>query len=86
MWHNDEVDMIRHQAITEQREAMKLRAGAQQSQVSQPIGIAGENDLPGISSLRNMMGNIHRDNAWESSHSKNVSETGDAPAAQSDNF
>ena len=66
--------MIRHQAVSEEREAIKRGILPQQSQVSQAIGVAGENDLSGIASLRNMMGNIHHDNARESSHKKKVSE------------
>jgi hypothetical protein len=77
---SDKVNVIGHQAVTEQRQAIKLRILPQQSHVGQPIGVAVENDLSGIASLRNMMGNIHHDNAWKASHNGETIRTSDAPA------
>ena len=72
--NSDQVHVIRHQAVTQQRETVQLRVLPQQLQIGEAIGIAGENDLSGIATLRNMMGNIHRDHARKSSHNEKISE------------
>ena len=42
-----------------------LRRLPQQLDVGDAIAVAGQNYLPGIPTLRNMMGNINHDNASE---------------------
>jgi hypothetical protein len=72
--------VIRHQAVTQQREAIQLRILTQQRHVSQSVRIGGEDDLAGIAALRNMMGNIHRDYTREASHDPKISEMSTAIA------
>jgi hypothetical protein len=56
--HGNQVHMIRHQAVTQQRKTRELRILPQQRKIDHAIGVVGENNLPGISSLRNMMRNV----------------------------
>lgn len=58
MRNYNEMDMIRHKAVPQQRHGVKLRVLAQQLQVGGAIGVAGENDLSRISALRHMMQNV----------------------------
>jgi ABC-type polysaccharide/polyol phosphate transport system ATPase subunit len=66
--NHDAVQRIGHEAVTPQGQTIKLRLLSQQRQVGKAIGIVGENNLSGISPLRNLMGNIRDDDAGESSH------------------
>src|SRR3954462_13360473 len=66
--------VVRHQTISQQREPIQLCILTQQCQVSQAIGIAGENHLSRIPSLGNMMGNANHDNARETSHTEKIPE------------
>ena len=66
--NHDEVYMIGREAVTQQGQTIKLRLLSQQRQVGKTIGIVGENNLSGISPLRNMMGNVRDHDARESSH------------------
>ena len=68
VWDRDQVDVIRHQAIAQQREAVKLGVLPQQLKVGDAIGIADENDLSSISSLGDMMRNVDDYDAGQSSH------------------
>src|ERR1700722_6326823 len=56
--NRDQVHVIRHEAVAQQRESGKLRILAQQLEVSKTLGIAGKNHLSRVPSLRNMMGNV----------------------------
>lgn len=84
MRRSDEVHVVRHQAVAEQRQTIKLRILPQQRQVGQTIGIAGENHLSRVAALRNMMRYAYYDDARESSHpqknSRDVSRSGGGDA------
>ena len=66
--------MIRHEAVAQQAEIVKLRILSQQLKVGDAIGIAGENDLSRIATLRNMVSNAGDHDTRESSHSKKLTE------------
>lgn len=53
---------------------MKLGVVPQQLQISHTIGVAGQNYLPSVPTLSNMMGDINHDNAGEAGHVLKVSE------------
>jgi hypothetical protein len=72
--NSDQVHVIRHQAVSQQRETVNLGVLPQQLKISDAIRIARENDLSRIPPLRNMMGNVDDHNAREPSHSKKISE------------
>jgi len=46
----------------------------QQLQIGAAIRIAGENHLPGIAALRNMMGNVSDNHTGQASHLQKISE------------
>jgi hypothetical protein len=48
---------------------------AQQLEVSDVVRFVGQNYLPGITALRNVMGNIDHNDARQSSHCEKISET-----------
>ena len=66
--YSDQVHMIRHQAVPQQGETVKLGIVLQQLKVSDAIGIAGEDNLPRVSPLRNMMSNVGDYDTRQSSH------------------
>ncbi len=60
--------MIRHQAVTQHSKTLKLGVVPQQLQISGAIAVAAEDDLPGVATLGNMVGNIGHDNTREAGH------------------
>ena len=66
--------MIRHQAVPQQRDTVKVRILSQELKISDAIGVAGENDLSRIPPLRNVMGNVDDHNARQPSHGKTITE------------
>ena len=72
--NSDQVHVIRHQAVAQQRETVQLGVLPEQLQISEAIGIAGENDLSGIPPLRNMMGNVENYDTRQAGHSKKITE------------
>ncbi len=43
-------------------------------QMSRTVGVVGQNDLPGVPTLGNMMGDVNHDNAGEAGHGLKASE------------
>jgi hypothetical protein len=72
--NHDQMHMIRHETVAQQREAVKLRVLPQQLKVGDTVGVVGQNYLPGVPPLRNMMGNVNHDDAREAGHSQKISE------------
>ena len=54
----DQVHVIRHQAVAQQGESVKLRVLPQQLKISDVLGIAGQNHLSRIPPLSNMVGHV----------------------------
>jgi hypothetical protein len=82
--NRDQVHVIRHEAIAQQGESIKLRILPQQLKVSDAIRIAGENHLSRIPPLRNMMGNVDDHDTRQPSHRKKL--TGMTQSAHSDSL
>jgi len=72
--NDDQVHVIRHQAVTQQREAVQYAIVPEELEVSAAVRVIGQNYLPGIPPLRNMMGNVSNDDAGQSSHAQKISE------------
>jgi hypothetical protein len=53
---------------------VKLAVAPQQVQIGSAIIVAGENHLPGVTALSNMMGSISHDHAGETGHGHKISE------------
>ena len=64
----DQMHVIRHQAVTEHRKAVKFRVLPHQLEISNAVGVRRQNDLPGVSPLGNMMRNINHHDASEAGH------------------
>lgn len=61
--NSDQMYMIGHETVAQQRKTVELRLLAQQLQISAAVRFVGKNYLPGIAALRNMMGNIQYNDA-----------------------
>lgn len=72
--NHDQVHMIRHQAVTQQRKTVQFAILPQQLDISAAIRVIAQNHLPGIAALRNMMGNVSNDDTRQSSHAQKISE------------
>jgi hypothetical protein len=70
--NRDQVHVIRHQAVAQQRQSVELRILPQQLKVSNAIRIAGQNHLSRIPPLRNMMGNVDDHDTRQPSHRKKL--------------
>ena len=57
-----EVNVVRHQAIAEQRERVQLHGLTQQIHIDHPLGIRAEDELPRVRALRNVVRNINSNN------------------------
>jgi hypothetical protein len=53
---------------------VELGIFSQQVEISDAVGIVGQNDLSGIATLRNMMWNVDYDDARQPGHGKKISE------------
>jgi hypothetical protein len=53
------MDVIGHQAVAEQRESIELYVLAQEVEINSALGIARQNELPRIATLRYVMRNIN---------------------------
>ena len=65
---DDQMNMIRHETIAQQREMMEVRITPQQIEIHCPVGVVGENELPGIPTLGNVMGYVDNDDTSQASH------------------
>ena len=72
MRNGDQVHMIRHKAVTQQGESVKLRVRPQQFKISDALRIAGKNYLSRVPPLSNMVGNVDDHDTRQPSHRKNL--------------
>jgi hypothetical protein len=84
--YHDQMDVIRHQAITQQSKTMKVGVVPQQLQISKAVPVAGEYYLPGIPTLGNMVGDVRQNDAGEAGHGLKVSERMGVPSKAGRNF
>jgi hypothetical protein len=66
----DQMDMIGHQAVTDDRHSVKFDVFSQRRQVGGTVRIAIQDDAPVISTLSQMVWHINGNHPSESSHSK----------------
>jgi hypothetical protein len=60
--------MVRHQAVTEQAEAMLRSLFPQQAKVHCALGIRVENELPRVAPLGNVVRNVNGNDARQTGH------------------
>ncbi len=60
------MQVVRHQAITDHRQTLDLYRWAQQIQVNHPLHVGGQNELPPIPTLRQVVRHIHPDHPSQS--------------------
>ena len=68
MRNHDQMNVIGHQAVADQRCMMFFRVFPQQVQIYSAIDIAVQDKLPRVSTLRHMMSNLKGYYAGESCH------------------
>jgi hypothetical protein len=64
------MDMIGHEAVTNQRQPVKLNVLPQQGEVGRTIRIAIQDEAPAVSTLGQVVWRIDGNNPSESSHGK----------------
>jgi hypothetical protein len=69
VWHGNEMNVIRHQAIADQLYPVSLDALPQQIEVDAPLSITFENEATRIAALSYVMGNAWSNHTSESNHS-----------------
>jgi len=57
--YHHQVNMVRHQAIADQKQGMELQGLPQQIQINRPLGIRCQDELTRVATLRDMVGNIN---------------------------
>ena len=67
-WDGDQVNMVGHEAVSDEGHSLVRDVFPQQLQVNRSISITVEDEAPRISTLRDMMWNIQGDYSVESSH------------------
>ena len=72
--HSNQMDVIGHQAVAEQRHAIEFTVPPQQFQVRGARGVIIENHLLRVTALRNMMRDVNHHDPRKSSHDRKVSE------------
>ncbi len=68
--NDDQMYMIRHQAIAEQREVIEFAVLVEKFQIGKTIGVTVDDYLPGVAALRNMMRNVGHDHTRQTSHGR----------------
>jgi hypothetical protein len=64
------MDMIGHEAVTNQRHSVKLNVFPQQGEVGRTIRIAIQDEAPAVPTLRQVVWHINGNNPSESSHGR----------------
>ena len=67
-WNGDQVGVVGHQAVTQEGKLVQLGILAEQLQIGEAVGVVGQDDLPSVAALRNMVRNVNDNDARESSH------------------
>jgi hypothetical protein len=70
----NQMHMIGHETVTQQRETMELGVLVEQFEISGAVGVAGQNDLPGVAPLRNMMRDVDDNNTRQAGHLRKISD------------
>ena len=78
--------VVRHETATQQRKTVELGIFSQQVEISDAVGIIGQNDLSGVATLRNMMGNVDDHDARQAGHWKKISDNDPAYREGLDRF
>jgi hypothetical protein len=62
------VDVVRHEAITDDRKGVDAAVGAEEVEVNQAVGIGFEDGLARVTALGDVIGRISRKDACEAGH------------------
>ena len=67
------MNMVGHQAISDECYSVEVHILMQELKVNRSIGIAVQDETPPVAALRNMVWDIHCDHSVESAHDRNDS-------------
>lgn len=70
--HGDQMHVVAHQAIAEQRNLLLLTVEAQRFDVMDAVQVGFEDSLAVIAPLRNVVRHAHRNHANQSSHGRSI--------------
>ena len=65
---HDQVDVVRHEAITDDRKGVDAAVGAEEVEVDEAVGIGFEDGLARVAALGDVIGRISREDACETGH------------------
>ena len=68
--NRDQVDMVRHEAIPNEGDAVEGDVLAQQLELNCSIGVAVQYEAPPVPTLRHMVWNVNGNHTSESSHAR----------------
>jgi hypothetical protein len=66
------VNMVGHQAISDERYSVEVHILVQEFKVNRSIGIAVQDEAPPVAALRHVVWNIHCDHSVESPHDRHA--------------
>ncbi len=72
--NRDQVNVIGHEAVADQRKLMQRSIVPEQVRIDQLFGIGSQNELPGISTLGNMVRDIHGNHRSQTGHAYKVTD------------
>src|SRR4051794_14457513 len=81
MRDRNQMHVVGHQTVTQQRKTMQLRILPQRSELGHAVAIVVENHLSSVAALGNMVRNVNHDDAREPSHRRSLAETGPGSTA-----
>ena len=68
--NQDQMHVVGHEAVAEQREFVQLNGVAQQFQVGRPLAVFRKQELPGVAPLRHVVRNINDCDTCQTRHQR----------------
>src|SRR5258708_8001889 len=72
--NHDQVNVIGHEAVADQGKLMQSGIISEQVKIDEPFSFRGENELPGISTLGNVVRDIHGNHTSQTGHASKITD------------
>ena len=66
--NRNQMHMIGHEAVAQQRKTIEFGVLPEQLQIGDTVGVIGQDYLPRVATLRNMMGDVNDHDARQAGH------------------
>lgn len=80
--NHDQVNVIGHEAVADQRKLMQRSIVPEQVKIDQPFGIGSQNELPGISTLGNVVRYIDGNHTSQTGHAYKITDNVPSPVSR----